>query len=70
MSNLDCFFGVFLSHIEVQFIAVLGKAVGVGSKYLCLLVSRFLFSIRKANLVPKCALRCFVALAGILPANL
>ena len=25
------FFGVFLSHIVVQFIAVMGKAVGVGS---------------------------------------
>ncbi len=36
---------VFLSHIELQFIAVSGIAVGVGSMYLYLLVSRFLYSI-------------------------
>jgi len=50
----------------VRFIAVLGNAVGAGSYYLDCLVSRFLFSIW--YLVTKSDLRCFVALAGILPA--
>ena len=50
----------------MRFIAVLGNTVGAGSNYLDLLVSRFLFPIR--NLVTKCDLRCFVVLAGILPA--
>ena len=48
------------------FIAVLGNTVGAGYNYLDLLVSCFLFPIR--DLVTKCDLRCFVDLAGILPA--
>jgi len=51
----------------VRFIAVLGNTVGVDYNYLDLLVSRFLFPIR--FLVTKSDLRCFVALAGILPAG-
>jgi len=50
----------------VRFIAVLGNTVGAGSNYLELIISRFLFPIR--YLVTKSELRCFVALAGILPA--
>ena len=50
----------------MRFIAVLGNTVGAGSNYLDLLVSCFLFPIR--YLVTKSDLRCFVALAGILPA--
>ena len=49
------------------FIVVLGNTVGAGYNYLDLLVSHFLFPIR--DLVTKCDLRCFVALAGILPAR-
>ena len=56
--------GVF-SFDLMCFIAVLGNTVGAGSKYLDLLVSRFLLPIR--YLVSKSDLRCFVALAGILP---
>ena len=51
----------------MRFIAVLGNTVGAGYNYLDLLVSRFLFPIR--YLVTKSDLRCFVALAGILPAG-
>ena len=61
---LSCF---PVSHRVVQFIAVSGNAVGVGSLNLDLLVSRFFIPIR--NLVTKCDLRCFVALVGILPAR-
>jgi len=50
----------------VCFIAVLGNTVGADSNYLDLLVSGFLFPIR--YFVTKSDLRCFVALAGILPA--
>jgi hypothetical protein len=50
---------------RVWFIAVSGNAVGAGFWYLYLLASRFLFPIR--YLVTKSDLRCFVALAGILP---
>jgi len=45
----------------------LGNTVGADYNYLDLLVSRFLFPIR--YLVTKSDLRCFVALAGILPAG-
>jgi hypothetical protein len=49
----------------VRFIAILGNTVGAGCNYLDLLVSHFLFPIR--YLVTKSDLRCFVALAEILP---
>jgi len=52
---------------RVRFISVLGNTVGAGYNFLDLLVSRFLFPIR--YLVTKSDLRCFVALAGILPAG-
>ena len=51
----------------MHFIAVLGNTVGAGYNFLDLLISRFLFPIR--YLVTKSDLRCFVALAGILPAG-
>jgi len=51
----------------VRFIAVLENTVGADYNYLDLLISRFLFPIR--YLVTKSDLRCFVALAGILPAE-
>ncbi len=50
---------------RVWFIAVLGNAVGADFEYLYLLASHFLFPIR--YLVTKSHLRCFMALAGILP---
>ena len=51
----------------MRFIAVLGNTVGADYNYLDLLVSHFLFPIR--YLVTKSDLRCFVALAGLLPAG-
>jgi hypothetical protein len=51
----------------VRFITVLGNTVGADYNYLDLLISRFLFPIR--YLVTKSDLRCFVALAGFLPAG-
>ncbi len=49
----------------VWFITVSGNAVDAGFWYLYLLASRFLFPIK--YLVTKSDLRCFMALAGILP---
>ena len=65
---LGLILGVFPSRPRVQFIAVLGKVVGVGLKCLCLPFSRFLFSIR--YLVPTNDLRFFVALAGMFPSGI
>ena len=51
---------VFLSHIELRFIAVLGKAVGVGSMWLSPSSFPFLVLYWGSDLVPRLSLRCFL----------